>query len=96
MHRGYPVYTEGVQFTERMPGVHWRGTMMSVGDIMNTSGFHTSSIVLQMSFPHINHDVPQCTPDIPPVYSTPLVYCTDLMQVNDPRFAQRNIRVMAL
>ena len=37
-------------------------------------GFHTNSVVFPMTFPHVYHDIPQCThisqcTEHPPVYS---------------------------
>ena len=40
------------------------------GGVFSTMGCHTISIVLQMTFPHINHDITGCTDDMTPVYST--------------------------
>ena len=36
-------------------------------------GFHTNSIVFPMTFPHIYHDIPPCTENLP-------LYCTDIMK----------------
>ena len=72
---GYHEYTEGCS-------LHW--------------GFHTMSIVFPMTFPHIYHDTPgvlmkspQCT-EQPPLYCTPQVYCTNIMQGDKTNY--RNIQ----
>ena len=51
-------------------------TVMSVGGYHEYTwgcsvhwDFHTNSVVFPMIFPHIYHDTPQCTHDIPTLYS---------------------------
>ena len=57
VHRGYHNACGGYHEYTGGYSVHW--------------GFHTNSVVFLMTFPHIYHDIPQCTHGIPQVYWTP-------------------------
>ena len=84
---GYPEYTGGCSVHRGNNISTSEGYHDECGGLFNTPGFPHKCNVFPMTFPHIYHDIPPCTHDIPfrctqhpPVYCKAPLYCTDIMQ----------------